>query len=616
MEGMGADDRDGGPWTEVIYQKNRHGRDNGVELTFIVQNLPDRATRMMLRRAFQPFGFVSDAYVARKKDKKGNFFGFVRYKGVENVEMTLAEMNTVKILEAKVTVSLAKYDKNHKQFIYTSKIIGEKAWRPKDSSNMAPPNRYGAFNKSVTTQAGRSFASLFKNDDQVQHSDAKVVEVKVKGSKYPLHCMNRSIHGVLKELGSLKSLEITLSRRGLNNFGLSYVGGLNVLLTLGNPELVREVMANFSAVLSDVFSAFNVWRGDEIPADRVVSLRIAGVPVHLRDNSVYDMIGGLFGKVVQESSFSWSVSDNSEGSVLVLVPLGRRIEESVVINWQEKRFVVWVAEDVMAWKPDMSGDSCSVGEDPGSSSSEEPDNVSVAGGDEEVVNMVDEVEEGEIRSPVRKSPVPEECSRPPSDPPSDPVIDRSPLRVNLDAEKSRDMFVDIEEPVSIGVHGLHGEHDVSIPEILAANLNGSGPRAKGVNNNHIVDHSAKDGPTPLTGLGKRNRADRSPPSSGSQQGPPLKSFFQDPTPEDISFDLNRPSLSAENSAGGEILGEQLGESILRPSSSTVAVDKDLVSVSRVPNLNSNRPPDPDDSIPAQLEMESEVRATLEIRYSW
>ncbi|MFS8018659.1 putative peptidylprolyl isomerase [Helianthus anomalus] len=129
-----------GPWTEVHYNKQRKSRGNGVEMTFIVQNLPERTTRTLLRNSFLPFGFVSDAYVAKKKDKKGNCFGFIRYVGVEDVNATLAEMNRVKILEAKVSVSLAKYDKNHKKFIYTSKIVGEKTWRPKELPNMAPPD--------------------------------------------------------------------------------------------------------------------------------------------------------------------------------------------------------------------------------------------------------------------------------------------------------------------------------------------------------------------------------------------------------------------------------------------------------------------------------------------
>ncbi|MFS8021491.1 hypothetical protein Hanom_Chr16g01427981 [Helianthus anomalus] len=72
----------------------------------------------------------------------------------------------------------------------------------------------------------------------------------------------------------------------------------------------------------------------------------------------------------------------------------------------------------MAWRPDQISESHSVEEDLGNSSSEESDDVFVVGGDVEDTNMVDEIEEGEIRSPVLRSPVPEGSNQPLSDPPS------------------------------------------------------------------------------------------------------------------------------------------------------------------------------------------------------
>ncbi|KAM0052372.1 putative RNA recognition motif domain, nucleotide-binding alpha-beta plait domain superfamily [Helianthus debilis subsp. tardiflorus] len=347
----------GGPWTDVHYNKQRKSRGNGVEMTFIVQNLPESTTKPLLRRAFQHLGYVSDAYVARKKDKKGNCFGFIRLMGVENVNAIVVEMNKVLILEAKVSVSLAKYDKNHKKFIYTSKFIGEKVWRAKEPAYEAQPNNNAYDFRGSKVQSGKSFASLFHNGTsecyEGQFHCAKSISIASKGSKYPLHCMGRSIHGVAKDLETLNNMNKILTQEGLSHFGLSYIGGLSVLVTLGTHELVRDVMSNYSENLSKVFSSFQVWKGDDLPSDRVVYLRISGVPVHLRDSSVYDDIGGLFGKVVQESSFSWVDSDNSECSSLVLVPLGKRIEETVVINWENRRYVVWVVEDVDAWRPDL-----------------------------------------------------------------------------------------------------------------------------------------------------------------------------------------------------------------------------------------------------------------------
>ncbi|KAM0048637.1 putative RNA recognition motif domain, nucleotide-binding alpha-beta plait domain superfamily [Helianthus debilis subsp. tardiflorus] len=383
---MGDEDGDGTPWTEVQYQKNRKSRGDCVEITFLVQNLPDRTSKEILWRAFQPHGFVTDAYVARKKDKRGNSFGFIRYVGVDNVGAVLTSMNTVKIFEAKVSVSLAKYDKNHKKFIYTSKVMGGKVWKPKDSVQ-GNQQGYGVVPPGgAEVREGQSFASLFQKEARVTNLGSKTISLERNSFKYPLHCMGCSIHGIVKDLTTMNRLHSTLSDGGLNDYSLSYVGGLSVLFTLGNPGIVREIMSNHSELLSNIFSRFHVWNGEDLPLDRVATLRITGVPVQLRDNSTFDRIGNLFGRVVQESMFSWLESDNSDSLVKVLVPLGKRIEESVVLQWKNRRSVIWVSETTEVWKPDLDGESTPA--DSGSESDNSDDEN----------QMMDDVEEGEIRS--------------------------------------------------------------------------------------------------------------------------------------------------------------------------------------------------------------------------
>ncbi|KAJ0547332.1 hypothetical protein HanIR_Chr08g0371011 [Helianthus annuus] len=370
--------------------------------------------------------------------------------------------------------------------------------------------------------------------------------------------MGRSIHGVAKDLESLNNLNRILVQEGLSNFDLSYIGGLSVLVTLGTPGMVNDVMSNYSESLSKVFSRFHVRKGEYLPLDRVVYPRISGVPVHLRDSSVYDDIGGLFGKVVQESSFSWVDSDNSECSVLVLVPLGKRIEETVVITWEDRKFVVWVVEDVDAWKPELEEEnsvaimvSNPVGEADGDS----------VGNNREDQNMEDDVEDGEIRSPEVVIPSPEKVFRPSSDHPSDPPsvsIHEQPL----DFEKSDN---------NVGLHEKYGDvqGECSMPReskniydgidaLAAGNVGGLNRMEE--RECPFVDQLNQDGPTPLVGLGKRNRDNRSPPSSGSMEGPPNRGFFQHPL-GDPPFDLNRPS-SPTDSRSQEILGDDRhGESV-------------------------------------------------------
>ncbi|MFS8027182.1 hypothetical protein Hanom_Chr16g01495611 [Helianthus anomalus] len=175
-------------------------------------------------------------------------------------------------------------------------------------------------------------------------------------------------------------------------------------------------------------------------------------------------------------------------------------------------------------------------------------------------NMDDEVEDGEIRSPVQKSPIPVVEIRSPSEPPSDPVVDRTSEFEKTDNE---------------GLHELHentlinkiGINDVEVPEKEAVGIFDSGPNLKGssgfglgsheqeTNGTRLVEQLKNDGPTPNIGLGKRSRKDRSPPSIGSMQGPSTRSFPHRPLTGEFYFDLNRSTSehlhSGESLAGGE-----------------------------------------------------------------
>ncbi|MFS7953580.1 hypothetical protein Hanom_Chr07g00620421 [Helianthus anomalus] len=200
----------------------------------------------------------------------------------------------------------------------------------------------------------------------------------------------------------------------------------------------------------------------------------------------------------------------------------------------------------MAWKPKLDGDNFSVEEDLDNESMEESDESSVERGGEDDCNMEDEVEDGKIRSLEQKSPVPVVEGRSPSVSPMDLVTDQSPEYEKSDPERLHEVHVESSN-LKVFINGIVESENV------AAGVNECGPHPNGACGNTLVDQISKDDPTPLVRLGKRNRANRSPPSFGSMQGPPTRSFYQDCASDEFSFDLNRPT-----SDFGTLSGEPVG----------------------------------------------------------
>ncbi|MFS7986901.1 hypothetical protein Hanom_Chr11g01015711 [Helianthus anomalus] len=166
---------------------------------------------------------------------------------------------------------------------------------------------------------------------------------------------------------------------------------------------------------------------------------------------------------------------------------------------------------------------------------------------EEGDNIGDETEEGEIKSPVANGPVPE-------------IIVRSTSASQVGHEESPDN-VPMENLESL--HDVHGEikSPSNINEVnagalkVAAATSNSGPQQLVEKENDYLDNANQYGPTPITGLQKRNRAVRSPPSTDSMVGPPSRGFFQNLNTEDSSIDLNNPASDAGSGHGEQDDGE-------------------------------------------------------------
>ncbi|KAF5805251.1 putative RNA recognition motif domain, nucleotide-binding alpha-beta plait domain superfamily [Helianthus annuus] len=554
----GGENNNGGPWSSVQYRKNRKSKGDVIEWSFLVQNVSDRVTRNVLWRSFQLFGFISDAYVARKRDTRGRCFGFVRFVGVEDMKEFLVKLNTIKMFNMKVVVSLAKYDKDHKRINYAADLLGRSVWRPKvnNQDNDGQP----------TGQTGLK-------DQSVHGNGAKVVTVEGKGSLYPIHCIGRSIIGSTKTIMSVRKVRLVLDEVGLTEVGLSFVGGLTYMLTFSDKMSAARGMETYSETFHNIFSKFYLWNGEDIPYSRLATIYISGVPFVIRDNNLFDDIGGLFGSIIQPSSFSWQNEDNSNGSLGVVTSQVSRIEEAVVTKWKERTVVAWASEYIGLRLQEEEDDHMKANDDLelDSSSNSESDS------DDDRADMED-IEEGEIRPIVQNESVGQDVGLEPAmgvketgqsdDGVASPVANEQSHEGEGSPTPQKDQGINS----NMGNPNLHGEeytsahvhcHEMDKGNLLTPDLtnylaNGpidggpvgsvsiedwfNGEKQSGPNGIDGLPNQlgGDDGLTPVNCLGKRSRADRSPPSLGSIQGPSQRLFGQYEKPDSTSLDLNSP----------------------------------------------------------------------------
>ncbi|MFS8008413.1 hypothetical protein Hanom_Chr14g01272541 [Helianthus anomalus] len=62
------------------------------------------------------------------------------------------------------------------------------------------------------------------------------------------------------------------------------------MVVLRNQEMVTDTLESFSEVLNACFSDTKVYKGEDLLYDRIVTLRIKGILVQIRDNNLYGRV--------------------------------------------------------------------------------------------------------------------------------------------------------------------------------------------------------------------------------------------------------------------------------------------------------------------------------------
>ncbi|KAF5789212.1 putative RNA recognition motif domain, nucleotide-binding alpha-beta plait domain superfamily [Helianthus annuus] len=319
---------------------------------FFVTNLPERSSSKEIGEVFSEFGEVVGVYVARKRDKKGNKFGFVSFNGVKDRKEMEANLKKVRMGSNKLIVNIARFATENKE------VNQQPDDRPYQSHGTGVLGNGGCHANGKSSAQFNLLGYSYRDSVLGNTGSSKVEDRVVEVSSFvkPFEdWFGRSLIVRTADLTTLIKLDKLISNPFGPKVSLRYVGGLFMLLVFSNPE----EMCAFKDSNPNVklwFSWMEVWKGQSLPFERIAWLKITGVPFHLAENEVFDSIGRIFGKVVHASKLSEEDKDLSFDLIGVLVGDGSRIEQSVSLVWESKRFKVWISEEMDDWIPDSIGD--------------------------------------------------------------------------------------------------------------------------------------------------------------------------------------------------------------------------------------------------------------------
>ncbi|KAJ0744881.1 putative RNA recognition motif domain, nucleotide-binding alpha-beta plait domain superfamily [Helianthus annuus] len=298
---------------------------------FFVTNLQEGCSSWDLRQGLEGYGAISGTYIAKKRDKFGNRFGFVSFVDVKDRSELEKSLRGAKLGDTKLKITIARFAVENSEF---------SGLQEGNSSN-----RFAPF------QGDRS--KLFSLRDVRSYSDVLGKSKAAEEAKMGPKVVNRDDHGkVLIVPDMLEALKDLFGVAVYNR--IQYIGGLFILISFGEVGSANRFLES-RELWGPWFSKLEAWKGQTLPLERVAWLNLHGIPIHLLDESVFMQVGEVFGKVLHFPKSLDDVLDLSFVTVGVLAGEAGRISEPVTLSWKGRSFRVWVEEEHEAWVPGCLG---------------------------------------------------------------------------------------------------------------------------------------------------------------------------------------------------------------------------------------------------------------------
>ncbi|KAJ0752504.1 putative RNA recognition motif domain, nucleotide-binding alpha-beta plait domain superfamily [Helianthus annuus] len=308
-EGRGNDEE---PWNDVP-SRRRDNRKNitseerargGYITKYYITNLPPGCNPWDVAVFARVFGEVAGMYIARKKDKMGNRFGFLSFKNVRDAKELEKVLNGTKMGGSKLRVNVAKFANENTEF-------WEADDRPVEKVDVSKGEKTQVENRGMKDnfrKEGVSYkdtvASVDRNCQAVPGSSSssrieRIIEVHKETSAF-FAFQEKAVVGRTRDIKTLSAMKELLASHGYAEAKVYYVGGLCVLIVFPEDYETVEFLNN-NSIWNEWLSSLNMWDGQSVPYERIAWIKFDGVPVHLAENKVFNEMAEHYGKVVHMS---------------------------------------------------------------------------------------------------------------------------------------------------------------------------------------------------------------------------------------------------------------------------------------------------------------------------
>lgn len=336
------------------YQKHGSNKVKNPRISsFLFFGFPEEWGVPQLWRLFKNYGWIADVYLARRRLRNKERFGFVRYRGVSDEKDMEKRINGIKIYNKVLRVFVAhnrgsgyigrgdehrntsavrhnrgnechagREGRDHRSFaevVANGKVVmGDKLERTRGKEHARVTNT--------------EMANMEEKEEDKKKEVKQKLRIDIEEGK--IEYLKACLIGQVKEIGFLDNVEARLSAGGIEVEEVKMMGDMELLIKVCNESMVKKVTSNKGLNIHQWLHNVRSWRTGTESKRRVVWVNISGVPIDGWRIENFIKIAGHWGRVID------TMNCNIEDTCIL-------ISGKVLIQTEQKEIIKSVIEVVL-----------------------------------------------------------------------------------------------------------------------------------------------------------------------------------------------------------------------------------------------------------------------------
>ncbi|XP_058739160.1 uncharacterized protein LOC131611050 [Vicia villosa] len=308
-----------------------------VVSSFYFSEIPDRSSAGDLFNLFSCVGETVEVVIPSKRNKFGKRFGFVRFKGVKDEKLLAIKLDNIIIDGKKIHV-------NQPRFVRGSRDGG--------SRNFGNENQYRGggreeikrrFNRTVGKSL--SFAEIVQGSNKSKEDKTDTTMLCFKTPTVNLDRWKKTYIGEVLYPGESYNIQTHMEMEGFFSIKVHPLGANLCVLEEMEEGIIKELLEEGIWWWKQWFKNIRPWQTNDVDSERVMWVRLHGVPCHAWCSEFFEKVANLLGNFICVDDNTSAVINLDIARIMMKVPFNFVLKEQMVVTIDGEVFHLVLRED-------------------------------------------------------------------------------------------------------------------------------------------------------------------------------------------------------------------------------------------------------------------------------